>query len=999
MSGLALGAFIFGNLIDRRGRPLRIYAFLEAGIAIYAIIIPLLFEQAQSAYLWLDRILGLPLFALSFLHFVLIFSILLVPTTLMGATLPVVVKFFVERMDGVGRRVGELYAVNTFGAVLGSAAAGFFLLPAVGARTTIFLAAATNLLLAFWSLLADRVIPNALGRVPVTTQRTPSTMEPHAQTTTRVFVGLILICTAFSGAASMIYQIAWTRALRLVIGSSIYAFSTMLTTFLVGLALGSFIFARFCGRRPASPWLFGWVQTAIGLTALALVPVFAWMPDLVLKIITQTTPSVSGALLSQFSLSFLAMIVPATLIGAAFPLAVQICARALAHVGRDVGFVYSASSVGTIAGALLGGFVLLPWLGAQISMMSAAAINGAIGILLLTVSTFRQPPWRRALPFAIALLFAAIIVALPRWNEKIMAGGVSVYIQDYIFAKNPAALFRESAASRQLLYYREGVHATVAVERTDRHLALKVDGKVDASNGTDMATQLMLGHLPLLFHPHPERVLVIGLGSGVTAGAASLHSEVRQIEVVELEPAVAEAANFFVEENRAVLRDPRVRLVIADGRNHILASPKRYDVISSEPSNPWMAGVSNLFSLEFYRLAEKRLADGGIMIQWVHSYNLFPNDLKMIVNTFRQVFPHSTLWRTVHGDYLIVGGRSPLIVDYKLLAKKIAGSEKIREDLARLRLNSPLDLMTLFYLDEHDLAAYAAGAPVNTDDRPLLEFSAPLALYTDTVELNAKLLREKRTAEFPPVANLPADLLAARRFHFAQLYWAVGEKEDALKQLAKAPTAARRDVSAGLARVKLLLALGELARANAELDELARLQPQNRTITSYLTAARTLRQLRAEEGLLRHARSRYGFPNPAEALNNVALLYIRLGIKSGEPALFELAANSLEESRRLEPQSYAVLNNLANAYFELGRFDEAAAAYAEIIRVMPQRPQPRFNLALVYERQGKFDSAYREYGMALVLKPDWSLPKDRLERLRKKAPVPREVDHSIKTRH
>ncbi len=983
MAGLALGASLFGRLIDRQGRPLLVYGFLEAGIGVYGLLVPSLLARAEVLYLALYRSVGLSFFTFSLAQFALAFLILLVPTTLMGASLPVLANFFVNRMEGLGRKVGDLYALNTFGAVLGSAATGFFLLPAIGVKATTALAAAFNLGIGVWVLMADGWArePREAPTLPTPAEGPPAFWAPAGEPAPLV-TWLVLAGIGLSGAASMVYEVAWTRALSLVIASSIYAFSAMLTTFLVGLALGSFLFARIWGRRRVGLALFGGLEVAVGLLALALAPAFDRLPDLVLAILQRLSPSAGGALLAQFALSFLVMIVPTTILGATFPCAVQICARILPHLGRDIGQVYSANTVGTIAGALLAGFLLVPLLGAQTAMMAAAAVNAGVGITVLAASVPARPVWRRAVLVPLVLLFTAGVLYLPRWDRRVMVGGVSIYVQKFASAADPAALFRREAASRQLLFYREGINSTVAVERTERMTSLKVDGKVDASNGADMLTQLMLGHLPLFLHPRPERVLVIGLGSGVTAGAVAQHPVVQEIDVVELEPAVVEASNFFVQENRGVLRDPRVRLVIGDGRNFILASGKRYDVISSEPSNPWMAGVANLFSREFYRLARQRLAPDGVMVQWFHGYSLFPRELKMIVNTFRQVFPHATLWRTIRGDYLLVGRASPLSVDYALLERRIAASATVWEDMASLRLSSPLDLLSLFFLDEADLASFAEGAPENTDDRPLLEFAAPLALYADTTDENSRLLREARTTEFPPTTNLPAGLLKTRRLHFAQAYWARGEKEEALDQLRKAPPPDSGDIASQLDRAKLLFSLGEVAQAAEDLGHLARRRPQDRLIRSYLKAGAILRQLKAEEAVAQHGRTRHGDPNPAEAHNNLGVFYTRLGIRFGEVAFFDLAVDSLKAALQIEPQSYAVLNNLGNAYFELGRLDEAAGAYEQVIRLMPDLAEARFNLGLVYEKKGMRERAAREFQAASVLKPDWPLPRMRLAQLR-----------------
>jgi len=988
MAGLAIGASLFGGWIDAGGRPLRVYGLLEAGIGLFCLLIPALFTLAQHLYLALYRTMNLSFVGLTLTQFGLVFLILLVPTTLMGATLPVLGKLVVERLEGVGQKIGALYGLNTFGAVLGSVAAGFFLLPAIGVRGSILLAAAINLAIAAAALLIDRGL-----RLPAPPAPQPSRgtgMAPPRigkEAPPRAGIVVILLGIGLSGAASMIYEVAWTRVLSLTIGSSIYAFSAMLTTFLAGLGLGSLLFARVWGRRQIGLSLFGWLEVAAGLAALSMVPVMGSLPDLVLAILTRLSLSVAGTLLTQFGLSFLVMIVPTTIIGIAFPCAVQLCTRALASLGRDVGQVYSANTAGTIVGALVAGFALIPWIGPRASILAAAGLNVAVGVAALAVSAAAQPMWRRSAVGLMSLIFLVGAAFLPRWDERVMAGGAAIYIRQLASAGDPSAEFRRLAASRRLLYYREGINATVAVEQVDRTIALRVGAKVDATNGIDMATQLLLGHLPILFHPRPERVLVIGLGSGITAGAVAQHPAVREIDVVELEPAVEAASDFFLRENRGVLRDPRVRLVIGDARNVILADSKRYDVISSQPSNPWIAGMANLFSLDFYRLARERLAEDGIMVQWVHGYSLFPKDLKMIVNTFVQVFPRTTLWRSLPGDYLLVGAAAPLRLDYTLMERRLSASATAREDIASLRWASPVDLVTLFVLDEPAIAAFAAGAAMHTDDRPLLEFSAPMALYADTVEENHMLLRRARSRRPLPIANLPEQLLEARRMHLARAYWARGERDEALEQLRLARPPASGDLRALIERARLLFSLGQIAQATDEFSRLAQRAPQDRVVKSYLKAGVLLRELKLEEEMAGHSRTPLGDPNPAEAQVNLGAFYTQAGIRFKEPVFFDLAIDVLQAALQIDPQSLLALNNLGSAYFEAGRLDEAARAYLGVIERDPAMAEARYNLGLLYKKQGRLDLAAREFQAAAVLKPDWSLPRRHLRPARA-APVP-----------
>jgi spermidine synthase len=985
MGGLALGASVFGRMIDRRGRPLRVYGLLESGIGLYALIVPFLLDAARVVYLQLYRSFEMPLAVFTVAQFVLISAILLIPATLMGASLPVLVKLFAGRLEGIGRRVGNLYALNTAGAVVGSAAAGFLLLPVLGVQRTTLLAAAINLVIGLWAILAD-VWGDKFFRVSTAPARDPlssTTENPPATASPPLLIALVLAGIGLSGAASMVYEVAWTRALRLMIGSSIYAFSAMLTTFLVGLSLGSFLFARLWGNRKTGAALFGWIELAIGLSALALVPAFERLPDLVLAIFNRLSPSYSGAVMTQFALSFLVMIVPTTLIGAAFPCAVQIYARSSARLGRDVGQTYSVNTLGTIIGVLCAGFVLVPWIGTQASMTTAAAINAIVGTAILLISYGMSPAWPRLLVYPLVLLFVLGTWLLPRWDPSIMAGGVSVYVSHYVSGGDPTGKFREERAGKELLFYREGLNSTVSVERTARNTSLRVDGKTDASDGIDMATQLMLGHLPMLLHPNPERALVIGLGSGVTVGAMLQHSVLKDLEIIELEPAVIEASIFFRHVNRDFRRDPRVRIEVADGRNFLLASEEKYDVISSEPSNPWIAGVANLFSREFYELARSRLDSDGMMVQWIHGYSLFPRELQMVVNTFRSVFSHVTVWWGSQGDYLLVGTKQRLVVDYGRLVDRYESSKGVRTDFEMLGWRSPLALLTLFLLDDADSARYAKGAPINSDDHPLLEFAAPLALYVNTIEENHRLLKAASSRSDPPVEGLAKGSVWSPklRLEIARVFWTRGDKEGTLDQLHKIAVGNPPDLEVLFERAKLLMVLGRMADAAADLEQVLNEKPKEKLATSYLKVARLIDNQSLESSFQVHGISKGGLPNLAEAHNNLGKLYISIGLRMREPAAFDLAADSFKAALQVEPQSYQFLNNLGNAYFEQGLLHEAVATYRRVLRINPKLAGTHLNLGVAYERQGALALAAQEFEAAIALDSNWSLPRTRLTQL------------------
>ncbi len=831
MSGLGLGSYLFGRMADRHANPLRLYGLLEVGVGVYALLIPFLFAKAEAVSIPLQRAFGLSFFAHSLAQFLLTFLILVVPTTLMGATLPVLTRFFVRDIETLGRQVARLYALNTFGAVLGTYAAGFHLIRIVGLRMALLLAAFLSIGLGALALALDRHLhrrgylrfcPNRPSPMPDAGDAAPD--PPDTGRSIVVGTWLAVVGLGISGAVSMIYEVAWTRALSLVIGSSTYAFSTMLVAFLGGLALGSFLFSRLAGRVTVDPLLFAWLQLGIGLSALGVTLVFDRLPELFLRAFSLSQSSGLVEIL-QFTISAGTMLLPTLFIGATFPCVVQIVSRQIGRLGSDVGRIYFINTGGAIAGTVLGGFLLIPSLGLQTTLTLAISINLCLAGILSAASGGGR--WRRSSAILVCLGALVALSLAPRWDAKAMSSGVAIYGQKYLGLLEKGDFRTAIAPASRLVYYRDGISATVSVHRQGENLFLRINGKTDASNTVDMHTQLLLGHLPLLFHPDAEEVLVVGLGSGATAGAVALHP-MKAMDLVEIESAVAEAASFFAKENRDVLRDPRVRTVIADGRNFLMASRKRYDVVISEPSNPWMRGIGNLFSLDFYRLVATRLAPTGIVCQWIQSYGLFPEDLKMVLNTFRSVFPHTTVWGTSPGDLLLIGSMQPLALDYTRIESRFHGISGLQEDLAGLGFTSPLVMLVAdFVLGEEDAARFSRHASLNTDDRPLLEFSAPRSLYADTLESNWRLMKEFKVQELPPVVGLSAGTLQSiqLRRDLASAFLRKGMREEALAHLDEALRLAPTDVHSLLQRGKILFQLGTYPRAEADFKAVLRVDP------------------------------------------------------------------------------------------------------------------------------------------------------------------------------
>lgn len=763
MAGLALGAFVFGRDVDRRGRPVFLYGILEVGIGCCALFVPWLLDVLTPGYRLLWQHFHLSFFSLTLFRFLLATAILLVPTTLMGGTLPVLSKFYTRRRDKVGLSVGLLYAVNTVGAVVGAVLAGFLLLPAGGMGTTNLTAVLLNLSIGVAAVALARsakwegrsVAPHGVLRSAETVSASRDSRRSIPSRTILVVVAAF----ALSGFVAMVYEVAWSRLLTLVLGSSTYAFTTMVATFLAGLALGSSAMARFADRVADPVFTLARLQIGIGVFALLGQWLFNQLPYLFL-VLFGTLSDKSGLFFAgPFLLSALVMLPATLLLGAVFPLVIRICTDNLERVGRSVGTTYAANTLGTVLGAFAAGFLLLPTLGIQKSVTLGVVTNLLLGLVLLLIPSgrFHRMGFRLAGSLGLLFLIPSSIFYAPQWNPLLMSSGVykdaPLYLRLYA---SPEDALKRITEQYKLLFYEEGPSATAAVvERPSlsavRHLTLSIDGKVDASTAADMSTQVLSAHLPLLLAQDPRHVLVVGWASGITVGSATLYP-VEEIVGVEIEPAVIRASRFFNEFNHEPLRDPRVRLVIDDARSYLLLNPEKYDVIISEPSNPWMSGPSRLFTREFFLLGRERLRPGGVFAQWLQLYRMSPANLKILVRTFYSVFSHVHIFQTAEGDLVLLGWEGELNFDHGRIEARL-GDPRRREDLKRVNVMDPLDLLARWRLGHREIMKYAGEGPLNTDDNALIEFAAPKSMYAETTLQNLEQIKAAGEPIIPYLAG------------------------------------------------------------------------------------------------------------------------------------------------------------------------------------------------------------------------------------------------------
>ena len=734
MGGLALGSALAGRLAPRITKAVAAYGWMEIGIAVYALLVPLLFRVVDDLYavVWQQLQPGFLTFTL--LRFALSCLLLLVPTTLMGATLPVLSAALLRSEDHDANSVARLYACNLAGAILGTLVAGFVLLPAVGVRATIVIAATVNILIGLLALRIQRHAPHQASSV---VGKSFLIDRPAEADRSRFW----FLAALASGFVTISTQIAWTRVLTMIIGSSTYAFSIVVALFLMGLAGG----AWFVGRKDRSAKLRSTILIVELITAIGLLFslfVLNQIPALLVNLgLRLQISSWAGLLGLQIMSATLLILAPALLMGMVMPL-VLVWASNQARAVNRVGRAYAVNTIGAIAGAFATGFVLIPKTSIRFTLLLAAT-----GCVLVAALAY-QPGERGLAPLAkrgIAIGVTPLVVILmfivaPPMNLADLSIGA------YDSLVRVLAQAREGAGEgglpgpnvHELLMYREGPTATVSVRQDGDTVSMAINGRTNASDSIyDMPTQVMLGQLPVLIAPQRRNALVIGFATGVTVGAI-LQSPVESVTCVELEPATVEGSQFFNHINNRPLDDPRAKLIIDDARTYLRVTPELYDIVVSEPSHPWVPGVANLFTQEFFELGRRRLSEQGTFVQWVQIYQLSTESLRSVLATYSRVFPHVLVFR-VGGvnkgkDLLLVGSNRPLSLD---AVRERFADPRVQTELARINVRSDVDVRSWFVCDESRLGPAVAGARINTDDNMHIETTVPREAFRPLMQTNA----------------------------------------------------------------------------------------------------------------------------------------------------------------------------------------------------------------------------------------------------------------------
>lgn len=710
MAGLGFGSYVWGHIIDRaaadreKTSPLLVYGRIEILICASSAVLSLIFSEFDVVYAWMHRWLPESPMLFNTLKAVLAFLLMFIPATFMGATLPIISKYYVTDNSRLGTQIGYLYSINTLGAAVGCLLTGFIFISTFGVLQTALLASCTNLIIGIGCIrIYQEEHPGEKTPWRLPRMEWPSVTLSGEQ---KLWLAVSFVC----GFTALAYEVLWTRLLVFSIASTVYSFSLMLAVFLLGICLGSLIVVPLMARATSLRTVLIALQAGIGV--YVLFTLFSMDSLLSAPWNSYNLMKPFNTFLHYFKDSAALMLLPALLFGMNFPVLIKLAAGGHEHVGRGTGQIYSANTLGAILGSLVAGFVLLPWLGTETSLAAVATLNLLMVPLLFGTGNYSIPALRKGV--------AAVMVVGVLGLNALLPGN----LLDRFFMRDSVG----QRASSDLLYFEEGLTDTVAVFK-DAYGVLDPNAKRLITNGISMSSANMiasrymklLAHVPILLSENPENVMVICFGTGQTTGAAGIHSRVGQVDSLELSPSVLNAAPSFKTENHDVVNNPKVNFVVQDGRNFLLTTQKQYDVITGEPPPPRTAFTVNLYTQDFYRSVRNRLKPGGIMAQWIPLHSQSAEEVDMHFKTFLSVFPHAIAWMSVANEIMIIGSDQPITIDFKKLKQRMA-EPMVAQALQDIYIPDAHSLLSNIWFLEKEMLGLSAGRSLITDNRPRIEF-------------------------------------------------------------------------------------------------------------------------------------------------------------------------------------------------------------------------------------------------------------------------------------
>ncbi|MFH1371714.1 MAG: fused MFS/spermidine synthase [Planctomycetota bacterium] len=936
MGGLGLGSFLAGKTTDLIKHPLklvRMYGILELAVGVYCLLLPMILTNVKPICEVIYNSLFNHFMLYSFLTFVVCSVLLILPVICMGATLPILCRFYVSRMSHLANRIGRLYGLNTIGAAVGSLLCGFWLINYLGMTGALVFAATINLVIGLVSIVASYKFKTDEGQINQAGEDAfEQSRQEAAVSTYKGTIPAALIIFAVSGFCAMSYEVIWTKLLGLVIGPTTYSFTIVLVTFITCLALGS-IFFGWLGDKVEKPiWLLIYTQLAAVLLAMFVSQLLGNSQFFFAKLIYTFQNSFILLSVSKAIILFAFMFLPTVCLGATFPLVGKVCTPSLSRVGKSIGFAYMVNTTGAVLGSFSAGFLLLPLMGKEngLKLVFGIQIFTTLIIAAWLVWINKQDKAKLASVVAPATLGVILCLIFPRWNRASLSMGKYHRLQaisstikktGWLNALWNGSDILDKYKLGKVVYYGDGVAGFTTVLEVQDELGeidyfMTISGKPDAGTTQDMPTQVLSAHLPIMFHPNPKTVMVLGLASGITAGEALCYP-VERLDILEISNQVVEASRFFDQWNGNVLSDPRTDLIIQDGRAHLLLTDRKYDVIISEPSNPWMAGLAALFTKDFFELARDRLYQDGMFAQFIHSYQMDWPSFSMVVRTFANIFPNSVLINTSSNDYLMVGFKG----DNGLILNNTERNFQFAQKSQNMTLLNPKSLYGLIVTE--DLNGLCGPGPINTDTWPRLEFSAPKTMFASdpAIQENIYAKRSLKSETLSVLEGIIPDVNA--QIDFAVLNFSLNTP--------------RTDII-------------NLANATPE-----QMQRYAKIVTDYCSSHLMDCSILQDETLIRECRSIQikAIEEKLNTLEDKAAAYYALGTLSRENELWADAEKHYHKALELKPDQALLYNDLGVVLNMQGKLNEAITYYNKALQISPDLQGTRYNLdkALTQQRE------------------------------------------------
>lgn len=963
MGGLALGAWYWGKKTDKFKNGLYLFAALEIALALYCFFYSIIFDAVESTFsqLIIHNKWSSDGAAVLFLKFIISGSTILLPTFIMGGTLPVLVKFLSRNISDVGKNVSILYFINSLGAVIGTILAGFFLIQLLGISKTTYIAAGTELLIGLISLHLARNhnldFPEAVHNDNKITKSKISLNPNEAKIALRI--------AAITGFCAMIYEVVWLRLLIPVLSSSTYSFSIILAAFITGITIGSFLTFKYANKISNPLKMAGFAQFMIAISLLLSLPYYGRIPYLIWQIVTPHTgddPSYTYYLIVQFFLVFILLVIPTIFMGMTLPLLSRVVVDDIGKSGRIIGNVFALNTLGTVLGALVAGLVLIPILGIYLTIILTVCLNIVLALNVFTIKDMLVKKQKMLLGGL--FVFSGIIfvsnVNTESWAYSIMLSQVPRRINRTTPPETYDEFIRELKENDSILYYNEGIGGTIIVGKNKEQIYLSTNGKGDANSVTDLRTQVSLGQTPVILHPNAQRVFVIGYGAGTTIGNVLTHPNVKHAEVAEISEEVIDASVHFNSINERPLQKKNLKVIKDDGVAALRLSPHQYDLIISQPSNPWSAGVGNLFTKEFFSDCKKKLNPGGYVAQWFSYYEMNDKSLKLILRTALDQFKHVSLWHIGTSDILLLCSENPFNFDLKQIERNY---NLVKDKLERINIHTFSAFLSQQILsDKNELLKYAGSGEVNTEDHPLLELWAPEAYFYNSEPKGFVALDERKHFE---TSNLLLKSYMKQKGGLSQneiLQTGLFQSLGGCKELAFYMADLNPEIYLMWAQKAM-----QAGDQKSAMEYVERAKKKGSVKPSEI--AKQKAEILGAQGDFRSALTEIN--NAIKSNPEIATLHYQKGTFHLSLNELDLAAKALEKAIELDPYMIDAYNNLATVKGQKQDYRGVVNLLDKAVIISNKNANVYFNRAYAKGFLSDFEGAVADFSKALELKPNY----------------------------